>query len=207
MPRCVIIAAGPVRPEEKRLVRPGDWLVACDGGYRNAEKLGLHPDLIVGDFDSAPRPRTDIELVALPAEKDDTDTHYAARLAVEKGFDEALILGALGGARMDHSLAAIAAGLWLAEQGVDAALAGAGHWMGYALAGRPVRLAHRPRNYFSLFPLEGAAEGVTVRGAKYSLQNACLVPASTLGASNETLPGGALVSVQAGSLLVVVSPK
>ena len=87
MPRCVIIGAGPVDPEQKELFLPGDYIIACDAGYRNAAALGVTPDLIVGDFDSAPRPEAG-NLVVLPAEKDDTDTHYAARLAVEKGFDE-----------------------------------------------------------------------------------------------------------------------
>ena len=114
MPRCVIIGAGPVDPEQKELLLPGDYVIACDAGYRNAAALGVAPELIVGDFDSAPCPEAE-NLVVLPAEKDDTDTHYAARLAVEKGFDEALILGVLGGARLDHSLAAIAAALCAAR--------------------------------------------------------------------------------------------
>lgn len=206
MPRCVIIGAGPVRPQQRALVAPGDYVIACDGGYRNARALGVVPDLIVGDFDSAPRPERG-ELVVLPAEKDDTDTHYAARLAVQKGFDRALLLGVLGGARMDHTLAAVAAGLWLAKQGVDTTLAGENTEMRYALPDRPVRLAHDPAAYFSLFPLEGAASGVFITGAKYPLENARLVPDATLGASNETLAGGALVRVEQGSLLVVKAPK
>lgn len=206
MPRCVIIGAGPVQAEEKALVRPGDYIIACDAGYKNAQALGLVPALIVGDFDSAPQPGEG-ELVVLPAEKDDTDTHYAARLAVQKGFDEVLILGVLGGSRMDHTFAAIAAGLWLAKQGVAVSLAGQNTRVRYALPGRPVALPHDAAGYFSVFPLEGEAAGVCESGAKYPLQNARLVPASTLGASNETLPGGAVISVQSGSLLVVCTQK
>ena len=145
--------------------------------------------------------------MVLPAEKDDTDTHYAARLAVEKGFDEALILGVLGGARLDHSLAAIAAGLWLAKQGPKVTIAGRGAVLRYVLPGRPARVPHDPEAYFSLFPLEGAAGGVCITGAKYPLQNARLVPDATLGASNETRPGGAEVRVADGSLLLVCAPK
>ena len=206
MPRCVIIGAGPVEPEQKNLFLPGDYVIACDAGYKNAGALGVVPDLIVGDFDSAPRPEAQ-NLVVLPAEKDDTDTHYAARLAVEKGFREALILGVLGGARLDHSLAAIAAGLWLAKQGTQVTLAGRGAVLGYVLPGRPARVEHDPGAYFSLFPLEGTAEGVCIAGAKYPLNNARLAPDTTLGASNETLPGGAEVRLEKGSLLLVRAPK
>ena len=165
MPRCVIIGAGPVEPEQKKLLLPGDYVIACDAGYLNARTLGVVPDLIVGDFDSAPRPEGE-NLVVLPAEKDDTDTHYAARLAVEKGFEQVLILGVLGGARLDHSLAAIAAGLWLAKQGPEVTIAGRGAVLRYVLPGRPAKVEHDPHAYFSLFPLEGAAEGVGITGAK-----------------------------------------
>lgn len=206
MSRCVIIGAGPVEPEQKTLFLPGDYIIACDAGYQNARALGVTPDLIVGDFDSAPRPQGK-NLVVLPAEKDDTDTHYAARLAAEKGFGEALILGVLGGARLYHSLAAIAAGLWLAKQGAEVTIAGRGAVLRYVLPGRPARVEHDAAAYFSLFPLEGAAEGVCITGAKYPLQNARLVPDATLGASNETLPGGAEVRLQTGSLLLVRAPK
>ena len=206
MPRCVIIGDVPVEQEQKKLLLPGDYVIACDAGYLNARTLGVVPDLIVGDFDSAPRPEGE-NLVVLPAEKDDTDTHYAARLAVEKGFEQVLILGVLGGARLDHSLAAIAAGLWLAKQGPEVTIAGRGAELRYVLPGRPVKVEHAPHAYFSLFPLEGTAEGVSITGAKYPLQNARLVPDATLGASNETMPGGAEVRVERGSLLLVRAPK
>ena len=77
----------------------------------------------------------------------------------------------------------------------------------YVLPGRPARVPHDPEAYFSLFPLEGAAGGVCITGAKYPLQNARLVPDATLGASNETRPGGAEVQVADGSLLLVCAPK
>ena len=54
MSRCVILSACSVQPELKRLLRSDDFIIACDAGYRNCERLGCKPDIIVGDFDSAP---------------------------------------------------------------------------------------------------------------------------------------------------------
>lgn len=96
--RAIILSAVPVSTAVGRYVRPGDFIVACDAGYHNAERLDLRPDLIVGDFDSAPRPRAEHETIVLPHVKDDTDTQYAARWLLEHGYDEITLLGALGGA-------------------------------------------------------------------------------------------------------------
>ena len=96
MSRCVILSACPVQPELKHLLRSDDFIIACDAGYRNCVRLGCKPDIIVGDFDSAPCPQQDTDdIVVLPHVKDDTDTEYAAKLASEKGFSEVLLLGAL----------------------------------------------------------------------------------------------------------------
>ena len=75
--RAVIFSAVPVSTALCRYVQPDDFVVACDAGYRNAERLDLRPDLIVGDFDSAPQPKTEHETIVLPHVKDDTDTQYA----------------------------------------------------------------------------------------------------------------------------------
>ena len=112
MSRCVILSACPVQPEFKRLLRSDDFIIACDAGYRNCERLGCKPDIIVGDFDSAPCPQQNADdIVVLPHVKDDTDTEYAAKLAAQKGFDEVLLLGALGGKRVEHTLANLCTGL------------------------------------------------------------------------------------------------
>lgn len=204
--RCVILSAGPVEPAAKNEIRPGDYLIACDAGYLHAQRLGLSPALVLGDFDSAPRPFSG-EVVQLPPEKDDTDTHCAARLGWERGFRDFLLLGALGGPRPEHGLANLATGLWLAKQGGRVELLQGQSRYSYVLPGRPARLPHLPGWYFSIFPLEGKAEGVWEQGAKYPLQNARLAADFPLGVSNETLPGGTEISVQKGSLLLVETPK
>ena len=48
--RAVILSAVPVSTALCRYVQPGDFVVACDAGYRNAERLDLRPDLIVAYF-------------------------------------------------------------------------------------------------------------------------------------------------------------
>lgn len=206
--RCVIVSAAPLAASMKELLRPGDYLIACDGGYQSTRKiLGQEPDVILGDFDSAPEPEG-TGAVVLPRVKDDTDTHYAAKLAVEKGFSQVLLLGALGGHRLEHTLANIGTGLWLEKQGVQVTLADEDSLLCYLMPGGHLELPYEPEEYFSVLPLEGRAEGVCEQGAKYTLEDATLTTVDfPLGVSNETLPGGAVITVREGALLVIRTRK
>ena len=81
MSRCVIIGGAPIGnyPALRAYLRPGDFCVFCDCGLDHMEGLGVRPDLIVGDFDSHPRPGLPAETIVLPCEKDDTDTVFAVK--------------------------------------------------------------------------------------------------------------------------------
>ena len=59
--------------------------------------------------------------------------------------------------------------------------------------------------YLSVFPAEGKAEGVTIRGAFYELTGAQLTASYPLGVSNEYAPGSDCItlSVEKGALVVV----
>lgn len=61
------------------------------------EPLGLRPGLVVDDFDSHPDPHLPVETITLPCEKDDTDTVYAVKESLRRGYREFLLLGAAGG--------------------------------------------------------------------------------------------------------------
>ena len=117
MNRCVIIGGAEIGDYSRisRSLRRDDFCICCDSGLRHAEKLGMTPSLIVGDFDSSERPDTDIETIVLPREKDDTDTVYAAKEAVRRGFDDFLLIGVTG-ARFDHTFGNISLLLWLEHQ-------------------------------------------------------------------------------------------
>ena len=121
--RCVILSACPVSPELKRLLRPDDFIIACDAGYRNCAPLGCKPNIILGDFDTAPCPvQQNDDIIVLPHVKDDTDTEYAARLASEEGFTEGLLLWALCGRRIEQTRSSLDTGLLLEELGFQITL-------------------------------------------------------------------------------------
>lgn len=206
MSRCVIFSACPVDAELKKLLKEDDFIIACDAGYRNCETLGCKPDIIVGDFDSAPCPQHfGKDIVILPHVKDDTDTEYAAKLAVEKGFDEVLMLGSLGGKRLEHTLANLCTGLGLEQRGVRVTLQNECSRITYVLPGESHSYRKESYFYFSVFPLEGKAEGVWERGSYYELTDATLTAGYPLGVSNEYAEGSdcITVSTRTGALVVV----
>lgn len=202
MARCVIVSAGSAVPADKAFLRPGDTVIACDAGYRNCALLGVRPEIVLGDFDSAPRPDWP-NVVVLPHVKDDTDTHYAARLAMERGFQEVLMLGALGGRRIEHTLANLSTGLWLTKQGMDVTIADASSRITYVRPGPARRYCRGDYPYFSVFPAEGAAAGVCIRGAFYPLSGAALTAEFPLGVSNEFASEEIEIASGSGILLVI----
>lgn len=206
MSRCVIVSACPVSPELKSALRPDDFIIACDAGYRNCEPLGCRPDIIVGDFDTAPCPEAgDDDIVILPHVKDDTDTEYAAKLASQKGFEEVLMLGGLGGRRMEHTLANLCTGLGLEKRGIRATLLNERSRITYVMPGETRRYPKQNYFYFSVFPMEGRAEGVCEGGSFYELSDAVLTAAYPIGVSNEYAEGSdsITISTRTGALVVV----
>lgn len=202
---AVILSAVPVGGAMRRYLTPDAFVVACDAGYHNAVRLGVQPDLIVGDFDSAPRPETTGKTIVLPHVKDDTDTHYAARWLLEHGYTRITLLGALGGARLEHSLANIATGLFLVQNGVEVLLADERSELRYLLPGTPLTLQKGDWQYLSLFPLQGTLQGVTLTGVYYPLQNAALTADYPLGVSNEFVQDTAQLSCTVGCGLAVLT--
>lgn len=212
MKRCVIVSAGEIRDYERArsFLREGDFFVFCDGGLAHAGGLCVKPDIIVGDFDSCKA--SDLseyagtaghpEIIKLPREKDDTDTMYAVRLAVERGFDDFLFLGAMG-ARFDHALANVSVLLFLDGLGIKALLVD--DYSEMQIAGKRPLYIKDNCSYFSVMTIEGNVSGVNIKNAKYPLENASLSADFQLGISNEVLPGKtAEVSVKHGRVLVII---
>lgn len=206
--RCVIVSAGEIHNYEKAraFLRDDDFFIFCDGGLSHAGGLGVKPDVVVGDFDSCEQSDLEwwkerSEIIQLPREKDDTDTLFAVKLAVERGYCDFVLLGAMGG-RFDHALGNISILLYLNEQGKKAVLVD--DYSVMQIVGKEPLYIEDTCSYFSVLTIAGDVSGVNIRNAKYPLENASLKCDFQLGISNEVLPGKvAEVSVECGRVLVV----
>ena len=117
MKRCFIFAAGTFCGLRERPGDPGDLVIAADAGFRICRKLGITPDLLMGDFDSMEAPKDFAHLIRAPVEKDDTDTMLAVKEGLRQGCTDFLLYGGTGGERLDHTLANFQALLYLRRHG------------------------------------------------------------------------------------------
>ena len=199
---CLIVSGGEFC-EIPDVLRKPERVIACDRGWQHAERLGLVPDLVLGDFDSAPPPETAGPVERVPTRKDDTDTMLAARHAAGWGYRDVAICCAFGG-RLDHTLANLQTAAWLVERGARVRLLGT-DTDALVFGGGCERVPRRDGWSLSLFALSERCEGVCVRGAKYECEGVELSAAFPLGVSNVWAAEEAEISLRSGTLLVLSS--
>lgn len=203
MKRCVIIGGAEIKEYEKirAYLKEDDFLIFCDSGLCHEEKLGVQPNLIVGDFDSHPNPHSKVETIVLPCEKDDTDTVFAVKEAIQRGFEDFLLLGVIG-ARLDHTLGNVSILLFLNAQGKTGKIVD--DYSEMELVSKNPTEIEDSFAFFSLLNINGTTKGITIEHAKYPLQNAAISCDYQYGISNEVLPGQvARVTVNEGIGLLI----
>ncbi|MBQ9614394.1 MAG: thiamine diphosphokinase [Lachnospiraceae bacterium] len=212
MSKCIIMCAGEFEPLviEKE---EGDLLIAADNGLSYLQKLGVFPDVIIGDFDSLGREGRRLleeikeespdKIITLPKEKDDTDTIAAIREGLRRGYKTFYLYSALGG-RLDHTFANIQALNFIKEHDAQ----------GYIMSEKEMifLIRNETRKFhkgfsggFSLFSLGDRLENVSISGMKYELENAVITNGFPIGVSNEILgENEAVVTVGNGTALAIV---
>ena len=212
--KAVIVANGfPTDPAgDRRHMEQGDLVIAADGGADYCRKLGIKPEVIIGDMDSIDRdpavakPSGDTEIIRHPARKDATDLELAIRLAIERGARSLVILGALGG-RWDMSignlfLLAIPELKSIPVKVID------GNQEIVLLTGKDKAVFHgKPGDTLSLLPAGKNAEGITLEGLEYPLVRGTLPYGSSRGISNVFQSDKATVSLESGTLICVLIHK
>lgn len=203
MKKCVIFCAGAfdslaAAPNET------DLIIAADGGFLHIQRLGLTPDVILGDFDSlgyVPE-----GAVVFPVEKDDPDSMLAVREGLSRGYREFLLYGCLEGKRLDHTVANFQTLQFLADQGAYGYLIGKDYIVTVVKNGC-LEFSDDAEGILSLFCMGKDAEGVTIRGLQYPLEHGTLTAGLPLGVSNHFIGKNAKITVEDGSLLSIWDRK
>lgn len=207
--RAVVFLNGSPDPPGliRRVAARADLVVAADGGALHALAAGITPDLVVGDMDSLGEEgarRLEARGALLerhPVRKDKMDGHLAVLAANENGATHLDFLCATG-ERLDAVFALPHLLLAAERLGLRATVV-AGWGAMFVVEDGSRTVEGSPGESVSVFPVSGPAEGVTLEGFEYPLQEARLEAGDTLGFHNELADGEARVTVGGGTLLVI----
>ncbi len=194
---------GPDRGRVRGLIEDCELIVAADSGLDLADRLGLRPDMVVGDMDSiADRGRlSDFpadKVRIYPHDKSETDTEIGLRLLREWGFERVMLIGG-GEGRLDHLLGILVLfdrefypSIWLtAREHIE-------------IIEDSACYAAFPGQTYSFFPIGGPATGLTSNGLKWPLTGLNWKRGDA-GISNEATGDSVSVTVTRGKLMMIRS--
>ena len=186
----------------------GTLVIAADAGYLTARRLGITPDIVLGDFDTLGEENIPdgVECLRVPREKDDTDTQLAVKVAIERGAEEITIVGGMSG-RIDHTLStlAILEDLWERKEGrIFAILTDGKNRVRFIRNGGTI-LPRSQYRFFSLIAADETVKGITLDGCKYPLKNGRISRRNQWAVSNEIVGNCALIEIKRGGAWVIES--
>ena len=202
--KCVIVSGAPdsdIQFIKNKLDRSA-FIIAADSGYKNCLKVGIIPDLIIGDFDSSSCPQFGSRVIRLPVEKDDTDTFYCVKEAVRRGYSEIELLCAIGN-RVDHTYSNMLCLEYCRQNGVQCTIFNAKNRL--TLVENEIEFEEEEYHYFSVFAFLGTAKGVSIKGAYYETDNVDIEPWDQFGQSNHFNGRKVKISVNEGKILLIMS--
>ena len=205
----VVFAGGTLEPGKAayKAIASADLIIAADSGAATALRYGCTPAIVVGDFDSLDEQLVEqlrtggSHIVTAAVEKDETDTELAVQLAIEQGATEITLLGALGGARFDHTMANVF--LLAGFDSVSIKIVD-GPSVCWSVKGPGnTTIDGQVGDLLSLLPLTGDASGISTSGLYYPLQGETLYFGRPRGVSNVLTQEHAEISLEHGLLLVI----
>ena len=188
------------------MLEAADLVIAADGGLTHCSALGMWPNVLIGDLDSAPHQlvaqatEQGVEVREFPTDKDATDLELALDEARAAGATAVSVIAAFGG-RLDHELATIS-------------LIASDHLKGIVMDAfdgrRHLRVIRGALDLnlaigttLSLVPWGGDATGVSTRGLQWPLDEEILSFGTTRGVSNVVADTRQSVSIRDGVLLAI----
>ena len=205
--KCIIFGAGDLYIKELT-VHENTLIIAADGGIYHTEKLGITPDIVLGDFDSSDIKNAPKDCLVFPTEKDYTDMFLAIEHAYKQGVRKFDIYGALGGKRIDHTIANLQILEYFSKLNCKIILHGENQIITAvsAISGVAARVQFNDSysGYISLFATGDNVLGLTVTGLKYNLSDYTLTPCYPIGVSNEFCGEKCNITFSSGTLLMVI---
>lgn len=196
--RALIIGNGDIKNYDNimRKICRTDLIICADGGYNHVKKMGITPDVLIGDLDSAIGYEDIKNRVEYPTRKDFTDGELAVMYAEEHGCDSVVMVG-MTGDRLDHTFADI----MLLNKCKNGVVIDDNNEI-YLLRDR-LRINGKCGQTLSIIPVTADARGISTSGLEYPLDNETLYFSSTRGISNVMTADICEITINEGLALVV----
>jgi len=177
-----------------------DQLISVDQATHFLIEKNIPISLAIGDFDSIKDKivLNDINHITLNVEKDETDTLAAIRYAYQQNPDEVIVLGGIGGERIEHSIANIL----LLNEFPDLKII-TDYSKIYTLSEGTYQTSFK--GYISIFSMIDSV--ISLKNFKYPLNQYELTLFNTIGISNELNGDIGTIEVQKGKIMVIESKK
>ena len=206
----LILAGGELTVSKflKTCAQECDFVIAADSGIKHASDLGVTPDLIVGDFDSAAK--RDLNLFpnvareTHPEDKNLLDLELALERAISKEASDIILMGVTG-SRLDQSLAAILIAARYKQKGTPISVH-TGKQSLHMLMNETKTLELTPGTLFSLLSLTTQST-LSAKGALYPLERFELEFGVGLGVSNRVKASQLSITVYEGLMIMIVEHK
>ena len=205
--KIVVFSGGNVVDSKlvREAINEADAILAADSGADSALKLGIYPDVVLGDFDSLSSQskkileQKKIQQIRVSAEKDETDTELAIMHANQLGATEIVVIGGTYGERIDHVMANM---LYAAISSVPIYFIN-GLQKSFIMNGpNTVRLHGHKKDLLSLIPLTEDVKGLVSEGLKWQLHNDTLLFGKPRGISNVFTKDTVSISWISGNLFI-----
>ncbi|WP_300383941.1 thiamine diphosphokinase [Clostridium sp.] len=208
--RALIVTGGNIPNLEilKKYSESSDLIIGADKGCDYLFKGKIKPDYILGDFDSADKEtikyfkKLGVKDNKYKKEKDDTDTKIAVELAIEKGAKEIYILGATG-TRIDHVLSNLGLMLLGLKHSIKVELID--EYNRIFLTDKSLKIKGNKGDIVSFHAYSEVVESLSIKGAKYELNNYNLLLGDGITTSNEFVDKDIEITFNKGKLIIIYS--
>ncbi|SEI70639.1 thiamine pyrophosphokinase [Bhargavaea ginsengi] len=209
---AVVVAGGPAPVIEVASTEAKTVYIGADRGALRLVRLGIRPAISVGDFDSVTKEEfaeiaaSSCRVIRVEEEKDETDTELALAGAVRMNPEVITLTGVTGG-RLDHSQSALHAVYRMQKKypEIGFRILDPENELRFLLPGTHVLEKSGAYRYISFFSFGGPVTGMTLKGFKYEVEQAKILPGATMFTSNEPGSGEGTISFETGICLVVRS--
>jgi len=213
MKRAVIFANGNLSDlsQAKNIITNEDCLIAADGGVKHVLKLGLAPQVVIGDFDSTPkntfkkigrtRRSAPTKIIKYPTKKNKTDFELAIDFVLDRKYNQIIIFGILGD-RIDHFIANIFLLAKIQTENKSIKIKIVEGKKEIYILNKEIIINGQIGDEVSIIPVSGKLEGIVTEGLYYRLIDDTLSFGSTRGVSNVMNKTSAKITAADGIALI-----